>query len=394
MYKRPQYKQLLSRLSEPRRFIQVLNGPRQVGKTTLVHQLMGSMKQAHHFASADETGSADAVWIAQQWEAARLKMKADNSKEIVLFIDEIQKVADWSREVKKQWDKDSREGIHIKAVLLGSANLLIQQGLTESLMGRFELMWMPHWSFSEMKKAFGFSPEQYVWYGAYPGATALISDEARWKDYVRHSLVETSISKDILMLTRIYKPALLRRLFELACTKSGQIFSYNKMLGQLIDAGNTTTLSHYVELLDSAGLVTGLENYSPTKVRIRSSSPKFQVMNTALQTVFSPYSFEQIRQMPTEWGRYVESAIGTHLVNTAKVENMNLSYWRFRNKEVDFVLEYGGRVIGIEVKSGVQRKAFGIAAFHEKYKPDKTLIVGSEGLPWQKFLAMNLRDLF
>ncbi|MCO6493950.1 MAG: DUF4143 domain-containing protein [Phaeodactylibacter sp.] len=245
-----------------------------------------------------------------------------------------------------------------------------------------------------MEESFGFSPEEYIWFGGYPGGASLAKDEKRWREYIRNSLVETTISKDILMLTRVHKPALLRRLFELACARSGQIISYNKMLGQLQDAGNTTTLSHYLDLLDMAGLVAGLENYSPSKIRTRASSPKFQVMNTALQSVFSPFNFMQIRQEPAEWGRYVESAIGAHLANAAKVHNMNLCYWRYRDDEVDFVLEKDRQVIAIEVKSGVRRKARGIDAFAKKYRPHKTLMVGSEGLPWQQFLKIDPLELF
>lgn len=394
MYKRAQYHTISTRLKEPCRFIQVLNGPRQVGKTTLIKQVSKELKTPFHFASADEEREADAIWIAQQWETARLKMKAGGHTEMILFIDEIQKVEDWSREVKKQWDKDSWEDVNIKAVLLGSASLLIQEGLPESLAGRFELIPMPHWSLEEMEKAFGFSPEQYVWFGGYPGGAALVKDEQRWREYIRNSLVETTISKDILMLTRVHKPALLRRLFELACANSGQIISYNKMLGQLQDAGNTTTLSHYLDLLDMAGLVGGLENYSPSKIRTRASSPKFQVMNTALQSIFSPFNFKQIRQEPAEWGRNVESAIGAHLANAAKTGNIALCYWRYKDDEVDFVLEKDKQIIAIEVKSGVRRKARGIEAFAKKYKPHKTLLVGSEGLPWQEFLKIDPVELF
>ncbi|MCB9036933.1 MAG: ATP-binding protein [Lewinellaceae bacterium] len=394
MYKRAQYHILSNRLKESRRFLQVLNGPRQVGKTTLIKQVSTTLKAPYHFASADETREADAVWIAQQWETARLKMKAGGHNEMILFIDEVQKVPDWSREVKKQWDKDTWDEVNLKTVLLGSASLLIQEGLTESLAGRFELIPMPHWSLTEMEKAFGFGPEQYVWFGGYPGGATLVEEEQRWREYIRNSLVETTISKDILMLTRVHKPALLRRLFELACAKSGQIISYNKMLGQLQDAGNTTTLSHYLDLLDMAGLVAGLENYSPSKIRTRASSPKFQVMNTALQSVFSPFNFSQIRQQPAEWGRHVESAIGAHLANAAKTSNMALCYWRHRDDEVDFILEKDGQAIAIEVKSGVRRKARGIDVFAQKYKPHKTLLVGSEGLPWQQFLEMNPVELF
>jgi uncharacterized protein len=393
-YKRPQYNDLKNRIEEPRKFIQVIMGPRQVGKTTVVRQLTEDIAIPFHFASADEAGSADEVWIAQQWEAARLKLELEETSEILLVIDEIQKINNWSEAVKRHWDKDTRESKNVKVVLLGSARLLLQRGLTESLAGRFELIAMSHWSYTEMKEAFGFTPEQFVWFGGYPGAVALLSDESRWKDYIRHALIETTVSKDILMMTRIDKPALLKQLFELSCIYSGQILSFNKMLGQLQDAGNTTTLSHYLDLLDSAGLVTGLKNFSLAQVRSRASSPKLQVINTALLTVFLQYGFNQARLMPAEWGRQVESAVGAHLANATKASGLKLSYWRHRNDEVDFVLEKGDKYIGIEVKSGVTSKAPGMPAFVKKYNPHKILLVGASGIPWQQFLEMEPKKLF
>ncbi len=393
-YIRPQFKSLKNRIEEPRQFIQVVVGPRQVGKTTMVRQLTETIAFPFHFASADETGPADAVWIAQQWEAARLKLELGGSSEVLLVIDEIQKISNWSEAVKRHWDKDTRESKNVKVILLGSARLLLQQGLTESLAGRFELIAMSHWSYAEMKEAFGFTPEQFVWFGGYPGAVALISDENRWKDYVRHALIETSVSKDILMLSRIDKPALLKQLFELSCAYSGQILSFNKMLGQLQDAGNATTLAHYLSLLDSAGLVTGLPNFSMAEVRARASSPKLQAMNTALLTAFLPHGFEQARLMPMEWGRQVESAVGAHLANAAKTTALKLYYWRHRNDEVDFVLKRGEKYIGIEVKSGLTSKAPGMSAFAKKYNPHKVLLVGASGIPWQQFLEMEPETLF
>jgi predicted AAA+ superfamily ATPase len=269
----------------------------------------------------------------------------------------------------------------------------IQQGLTESLAGRFETTFMSHWSYSEMLAAFGWKEEQYVYFGGYPGAASLISDQQRWKQYVRESLIETSISKDILMLTRVDKPALMKRLFELSCTYSGQILSYNKMLGQLRDAGNTTTLSHYLSLLSTAGLVIGIEKYSTNIIRKKSSSPKFQVYNTALISALSNESFEDAMQNPAIWGRLVESAVGAHLLNHSVSGDFALTYWREGNDEVDFVIEQK-KIIGIEVKSGAFHNTSGMAAFKKKFNPDKLVVIGNTGLPWQEFLQMKPGELF
>ena len=391
---RTEYQNFDKRIKEPRKFIQVLSGPRQVGKTTMVLYLLEQLNFPYLFAVADAVPNSNPFWIEQQWEAARQKWKQSGASEFLLVIDEIQKVDNWSETVKLQWDADTRNGLPIKLVLLGSSRLLLQQGLSESLAGRFGSTYMGHWSLAEMHEAFGFSAEQFAWFGGYPGSADLISDENRWKRYVSDSLLETSISKDILMLTRVDKPALLRRLFELGCLYSGQIVSFTKILGQLQDAGNTVTLSHYLNLLDTAGLLGGLEKFSPETLRQRASSPKFQVHNSALISAQRFESFEQIRQDPTSWGRIVESSIGAHLLNHSISTGFNLYYWRNGNDEVDFVLEHKGRTIGLEIKSGATQKASGMAAFHKKYKPDKVLLVGTEGLPWQEFLRIKPLELF
>ena len=285
-----------------------------------------------------------------------------------MVIDEIQKIDNWSETVKLLWDTDTRNNLNLRVILLGSSRLLLQQGLTESLAGRFESTSMGHWSFDEMQQAFGWDVHQYVWFGGYPGSTTLIDDEERWKTYVTESLIETSISKDILMLTRVDKPALMKRLFELGCLYSGQILSYTKVLGQLQDAGNTTTLSHYLELLDTAGLLAGVEKYAPDVIRQRSSSPKFQVHNTALISTQRNDLFKDTLAKPDEWGRMVESAIGAHLINHSLTEKFNLHYWRERNEEVDFVIERKGKVIGLEVKSIAAGSTSGMTAFKNKFR--------------------------
>lgn len=379
---------------EPRRFIQVLFGPRQVGKTTLVKQFVKKASAPCIMISADTVPNNDEGWIGLQWDNARIQYEASEQKEIVFIIDEIQKIANWSEQVKAEWDADSNNDINIKVVLLGSSRLMLQQGLSESLAGRFETMYIGHWSQTEMQNAFDISPEQYVWFGGYPGAASLIDDEDRWKSYIRDSLTETTINRDILLLTRVDKPALMRRLFELGSMYSGQILALNKMLGQLVDAGNTTTLSHYLELLDTAGLLGGLTKFSPKTIRQRASSPKFQVHNMAFMSALQPLDFKQVRADLPAWGRWIESAIGAHLMNAALKDGMKLYYWRDGNYEVDFVLEYKSLAIGIEVKSGYAKNTEGMVRFKNKFNPHKTLIIGKNGFPWDDFLKLDPKSLF
>lgn len=346
------------------------------------------------FVSADAVPASDKSWLSAQWDAARIQMRRQESTEFLLIIDEIQKIDNWSETIKLLWDTDTRTDTNLKVILLGSSRLLLQQGLTESLAGRFETSYMGHWSFAEMHQAFGWTADEYVWYGGYPGSASLVSDEERWKQYVGNSLIETSISKDILMLTRVDKPALMKRLFEIGCNYSGQILSYTKIMGQLLDAGNTTTLAHYLDLLDTAGLLSGLEKFDNKLIRKRSSSPKFQVHNTALISAQRAESFQEVRSHADSWGRIVESAIGSYLVNSAYTSGFQIYYWREGNYEVDFVLEYRGKVIGIEVKSGQTQKASGMQVFQKTVKPDRILLVGDSSLPWQDFLQLDLSTLF
>ncbi|MBK8927925.1 MAG: ATP-binding protein [Crocinitomicaceae bacterium] len=393
-YQRHQIKQLEKRINEKRKFIQVIMGPRQVGKTTLVTQLLKKAKIPSYFVSADNTANADKTWLEQQWEIARLKIKQKESKEFLLVIDEIQKIHNWSEVIKMLWDQDSKNSTNIKVILLGSSRLLLQQGLTESLAGRFETIYLGHWSLSEMEKAFGWNENQFVWFGGYPGSAELITQETRWKKYILDSLIETSISKDVLMLTRVDKPALMRRLFELGALYSGQILSYTKILGQLLDAGNTTTLAHYLYLLDTAGLLAGIEKFTGNQIRQRSSSPKFQVHNTALISAQRNESLKKISSLPSEWGRIVESAIGAHLINHSLTEGFAVNYWRNRNDEIDFVIEKKGTIIGLEIKSGISQKTSGMTAFKKQVNPEKMLLIGNSGMPWQEFLRINPNDLF
>jgi predicted AAA+ superfamily ATPase len=382
------------RVEEPRKFIQVLMGPRQVGKTTMASQMLKKITAPYLFESADAVSAVNQGWIEQLWETARLKMKAQRSNEFILVIDEIQKINNWSESVKRLWDKDSFNGVNMKLVLLGSSRLLLQKGLTESLAGRFETLYLGHWSFGEMKNAFDWNADQYAWFGGYPGAAELIEDEDRWKNYINNSLIETSVSKDILMLTRVDKPALLKRLFELGCQYSGQILSYTKIQGQLQDAGNTTTLSHYLHLLDTAGLLSGIEKYASNVIRKRSSSPRFQVHNNALLSAQMNDSFEKIVRKPAQWGHIVESAVGAHLINNSISHNYSVYYWRERNDEVDFIVERRGKTIALEIKSNDSQSGKGLELFNKRFKPEKSYLISNSSLSWQEFLKINPIELF
>jgi len=386
-FRRAHGTELARRLAGPRRLIQVVAGARQVGKTTLVQQVTGALKRPVRFASADEPTLRGADWIAQQWDAARLAAAEAGKAGAVLVLDEIQKIPRWSEAVKRLWDEDTRARRPLKVVVLGSAPLLVARGLTESLAGRFELLHLPHWSFAEMRAAFGWSLEEFVFYGGYPGAAPMIGEPQRWARYIVDSLIETSISRDVLLLARVDKPALLRRLFELACRYSGQVLSYTKMVGQLQDAGNTTTLAHYLDLLAGAGMVCGLQKFAADEARSRASSPKLQVLNTALISAQSGLTLDEARADREFWGRLVESAAGAHLANAAAGGACSVYYWRERNAEVDFVVRAGRRLTAIEVKSGRAPQAQrGMAAFADAFKPQRTLLVGADGVGLGEFL--------
>ncbi len=391
-FQRLQTHTLTNRLNEPRRFIQVVAGPRQVGKTTLVRQVTERLPQPVHRVSADEPSLRGPGWLQAQWDQARSLARSEGTA--ILVVDEAHKLSDWSETVKRLWDEDTATGLPLHVILLGSAPLLMRRGLTESLAGRFEIIHLPHWSFSEIREAFGWTLDQFIFFGGYPGAAPLIGDIERWRRYMLDSLIETTISRDVLLLTRVDKPALLRQLFELACRYSGQILSYTKMLGQLQDSGNSTTLAHYMELLAAAGMVAALPKYSGAVTRQRGSIPKLQVLNTGLMTAFSTLSFEETQADGDRWGRLVESAVGAHLANEAATGQGSLFYWRDRNREVDFVFQHGSSITAIEVKSGAASLAQpGLEAFNSQYKRSRPLLVGGDGVSVDKFLSSPVRKL-
>jgi predicted AAA+ superfamily ATPase len=395
-YKRPLLKTLIERIGEKRKFIQVIAGPRQIGKTTLARQLFERTKVFSKFHSADDMADAGSAWIDRLWDNTRMEMKLRKKTKGILFIDEIQKIKNWSEAVKKNWDRDTADRLDLKIILLGSSRLLLEDGLSESLMGRFELNYLGHWSYVEMKKVFSFTPEQYVWFGGYPGAAGLIRDEKRFKNYIRNSVIEPTLGRDILLTTRISKPALLRQLFEIGVQYSAQILSFNKMLGQLNDAGNTTTLARYLLLLGQAGLLAGLNKYSGKPVVEKLSIPKLQVYNTALISALRPETIENAVTDAQLWGHLVESSAGAHLLNqVSEYPNIKLFYWRERNAEMDFVLRYGKKTLGIEVKSNTGKISDpNREKFQAAFPGGRLLLVGDSGLGFEQFMRTPLPELF
>jgi predicted AAA+ superfamily ATPase len=394
MYQREQYSTLYERIAEPRRFIQVVAGPRQVGKSTLVKQVISALTIPYTMESADGVGETNGEWISSVWEGVRQQMLFRNEKEHLLVIDEIHKVNNWSEIVKREWDSDTFADRNIKVVILGSSRLLLKKGLTESLMGRFELIRMPHWNYREMHEAFGWDINQYIYFGGYPGGATLIGNERRWRGYVTDAIIAPSIEKDVILTSTIYKPALMRNLFELGCTYSGEELSLNKVLGQLQDAGNVTTLSNYLTILNECHLLGGLQKYARDKARKYNSVPKFQVYNSALLSALNGKSYEQAFTDSKQWGRWVETAVGVYLINNADLVGYKLYYWREAANEVDYILERQGETIAIEVKSGHRTTNKGLPLFRERFNPRHAIIVGSGGVPVEEFLQLDLERLW
>jgi len=383
MFARALVAKIVERLSEPRRFIQIISGPRQTGKTTAVQQALKKFSCPKHFVSADDPNIVSTQWIRHEWQQARLLTATG---EAILVIDEIQRAVNWAAMVKYMWDEDCRMGTPLKVILTGSSNLLLQKGLTESLMGRFEVLNSPHWSYAECQEAFGYSLEDFLFFGGYPGASVLIKNENRWASYLGSAIVEPTVSVDIAQMEEVRKPALLRSLFILGSVYSGQGVSYTKMLGQLQDAGNTVTIAHYLELLKKSGMLSGLSSYSGNQIEVRRSSPKLMVFDTALMTYSYGASRRRLLDSATERGRLVESAVGAYLLARGKDEGFDVYWWRNRNFEVDFVISSGNHLTAIEVKSGRFKNTSGIFEFMRRYPYALTLSVGSPQLSLEDFL--------
>jgi predicted AAA+ superfamily ATPase len=386
MYERSVVEAVRRMVREGPPLLQVLVGARQVGKTTAAEQVIEKLGNPHIFAAADTPLPPGPEWIETQWARART-LRKDTAQSVVLVLDEVQKVRGWSEQVKRLWDEDRRRKQPFHVLLLGSSSLLLQHGLSESLAGRFFLHRCPHWSWAECRQAFGWDLDRWIYFGGYPGAAPLANRPSAWRQYVADALIETVLARDVLQLQTVAKPALLRHLFVLSASFPAQILAYNKMLGQLQDAGNTTTLAHYLRLLETAFLVSGLELFSRGQQRKRGSSPKLVLWNQALINALAPRTFEQARMDAGWWGRLVENAVGAHLLNHLPVPEWGVTYWRRANAEVDYVVERGRTVWGLEVKSGRPRPTPGLAAFRLAYPRAHTLIIGSEGIPLEEFLG-------
>lgn len=376
MFQRAIVSQLISRAEEQRGFMQVLTGPRQTGKSTALGQMLDGVSMPSRLVSADNPQLRTAEWLASEWRRARLL--ADGGHDALFVVDEAQKIEHWADVAKQMWDEDTRTGTPLKVFLTGSSSLLLHKGMEDSLAGRCEILHSTHWTFRECRDAFGFSLEDFLLFGGYPGAARLKGDEARWSRYIGTSIVEPTISKDILEMERVDKPALLKALFALGAAYSAQEISYAKLVGQLQDAGNTTTIAHYLDLLEKAGMMSGLQKYSGDVARIRRSSPRLLVHDTALMT----YTFGSMRrtllQDPERKGHLVESAVGAYLIARAQEEDFEVYWWRTsRGEEVDFVIEKAGLLTAIEVKSGRVRATGGVAAFLKQYPHASAIVIGS-----------------
>jgi uncharacterized protein len=407
-FQRPAGKRVADRLAEAPERIQILAGPRQVGKTTLVDQVLNGASrpvgsraliaaEASPVAAGADRGwsrpsQIGADWLVGQWARAEAAAKAwDESSHpdaqttpFVLAIDEVQRLPQWPSLVKGLWDRTLALGVRMHVLLLGSSPLLMQKGLTESLLGRYEVLRLGHWSFDEMNSAFGLSLEQYIYFGGFPGSARFIDDEARWRDYVRESLIAPNIERDVFEMFRVDKPALLRELFSLGCAYSGQIMALDKAKGRL--GGHTVTLSHQLALLSHAGLLTGLHKYAGQLVRQRQSPPKFMVHNTALMSAMGSHGFDDARADRGHWGRVVESAVGAHLINTADSDT-RLHYWRDGDHEADFVIERRGQLTAIEVKSRPNSEGHrGLHEFGRRYPHARCVLIGGDEMPIGEFL--------
>ena len=392
-YRRKQYEIIASRIKEPRNKIQVLLGPRQVGKSTLISQVLKDSSIPYTMVKADNVISTDTGWINYIWRSVRGTMVSKHDKEHLLVIDEIQKIANWSEAVKEEWDSDSENQINLKVVLLGSSRLMLQFGLKESLAGRFELIRMGHWTYSEMQQAFGLTLDEYIYFGGYPGSASFIKDEARWKRYIKDSIVSPAIEKDVVMTSRIYKPVLMKRLMQLGCAYSTKELSLTKVLGKLQDVGNVTTLAGYLDLLRQCQMLCGLQKYAIDDARKYNSVPKFEVFNNALLTAFHRERFETVRSDAELWGRWVESAVGAHILSFSEEEDYQVFYWRDRNNEVDFIIVSDYGCVALEVKSGRRSAGRGMTVFNAKFHPTQTYIIGTGGISIEEFLQMEVPKL-
>lgn len=382
-YQRPIINTIVQRINEPRRFIQIIMGPRQTGKSTAVGQALQGFTMP--FLSVEATkGESNADWLRAQWYRARQLAAAGGA---LLAVDEVQYVPNWSAVVKTLWDEDSAAGTDLRVLLTGSSATLIQEGLDEALTGRFELLESTHWTYPECADAFGYGLDEFLFYGGYPGAAPLRGERRRWLRYMNASIIEPSIVNDAMRSSEVRNPELMRRLFSVGAPYSGQEISYRKLLGQLDDRGNTATIAHYLKLLADAGIMSGLQKYDPKLLRQKASSPKLLVHNTALLTASFGRKRDSLLSDPELKGRLVETAVGAYLVNLSYAGDVELFWWREGNLEVDFVVTCEDAVTAIEVKSGRVKPTRGMAEFIARNPDARPLVVGSPECPLEALLA-------
>lgn len=393
MFERAQVTTIKTRLTEctfP--LMQVLVGPRQTGKSTMLQQALSAITLPSQFVSADDLLAPNEAWLRQCWQDAR-NLYLATQQPIVLVLDEIQKVPAWPNIVKGMWDQDRREKHDIRVCLSGSSSLLLRKGLEDSLMGRFEIVRSPHWSFTECEQAFGTTLDDFLFFGGFPQAQQLRHDFKRWQDYMLEGIIEPTIAKDVFEDEDVRKPALLKALFYLGARFSAQELSYNKIAGQLQDSGNLATLAHYLNLLDKAGMLCGLEKYHPNILLQKKSSPRFLVYDQSLMTATSKRAQEFVLQDSELKGHLIETCIGAHLLALSKEHNFDVSWWRTGTNEVDFVIHDVERVLAIEVKSGRMKPLNGMRAFLRDYPHAQHLVVGSTGanaLSVEEFLKRTI----
>jgi predicted AAA+ superfamily ATPase len=356
---------LRQNLESSRDYIQVVLGPRQVGKTTGILGYLRKTPQPHLYFTADDVLAPTESWIEEKWQEAVIK-----NPNCLLVIDEIQKVPTWSSTVKKLWDRQKRsKSTRIQLVLLGSSSLEIHQGLNESLTGRFQMIRAHHWDFERSRKLVGMDVEQFIRCGGYPGSYGLLTKPQKWESYIQDSIVETVIGKDILQIARIAKPALFRQAFRILMSYPAQDISYTKLLGQLQDKGNTDLIKHYIGLYEAAFLLQSIPKYSGSLVASRTSSPKLIPLCGAL-------IHRDVITTKEGYGRAVEAAVGAILIQSG----LQVEYWRDGNSEVDFVTQFGGILYAIEVKSGRQRSTKGPLDFAKRYPAAHVVFVSEATL--------------
>ena len=373
----------------PCSFIQIFVGPRQVGKTTAAEQILKQIKDQN---IDGKIVTADGPNIDHTYLETWLEMAMNKASKApyLLIIDEIHKIKSWSEVVKVFWDQRNRKQVPLNLLILGSSQIMLDAGVSESLAGRIEKHYFTHWNYLEINEAFNVSINDYIYWGGYPGTYHIIDDEIRWKKYVNLSLIDTILMNDIMILKNIAKPALMKNCFELACLYSGKELSFNKMLGQLQDVGNTTTLASYLYILERASLVCGLDKYSTSLIRQKKSSPKFQVFNNAFLSSLSLNSKNKVMDTPDVWGRWVESAVGAHLLNICQNSQYKLTYWRKDKMEIDFVLYDNKNIWLIEVKSGKKKryKTNNFKLFQKEFDClTKSMVVGSGGMELIDFFS-------